>query len=112
MPAKQKTGDDQRPRRVTRQTKVPTVEPTPDDSGTISGSPTPTWSRGLSPSRLKQNAPAELEEEQVEEDEFMPSTREVAETLATMRSRDNNANRGHEVSCTQLGSGERTHNFQ
>ena len=44
----------------------------------------------------------EPEEKQHEEDDFMPTTQEVAETLAGMRSRSDNRDRGHEVSRKQI----------
>ena len=79
-------------RRSTRQKRATAQEPTPD-SLELSGSATPTWSGVLSPSHPNESGPhagpaaPESVEDQPEEDSFMPTTQEVAETLAGMRSR-------------------------
>ena len=86
-------------RRSARLNKGVTLE-SASDSGMISGSPTPTWSGGKDPTRLHSNT-AGPENELLEDDRFMPTTQEVAETLARMKSRGDNRDRGHEV-CTRF----------
>ena len=62
----------------------------------VLGSPTPTWSRKESPAHPHSDTAGEPENEEPE-DPFMPTTREVAETLVGMRSRSNNHDRSHQV---------------
>jgi hypothetical protein len=101
-------------RRSTRSSKNTINEPTPDDPD-LSGSATPVWSGGASPSH-----PDELEshtgpttpgpaEEQAEQDEFAPEAQVVAaRALASMRSGRREDDRGHEVSSAQLGGSSQT----
>ena len=86
MSARQGTEGAQSSRRSARLKKTVTLEPIPE-TGTISGSPTPTWSREISPAHPPGGS-ARPEKELFEEgeDEFMPTTQEVAETLARMKS--------------------------
>ena len=100
MAPRQGARDGQPLRRSTRK-KAATQEFTLDDTGMISRSPTPSFSRGASPIRQDENAP-EPTEGQVEEDMFMRSTQEVAAVaLASMKSGGDN--RGHEV-CSAVWS--------
>ena len=91
-------------RRSARLNKSTTPEPTSNGSGMVSGSPTPTWSHGASPVHSHDDD-AGPGDGQLEEDVFMPTAQEVAETLAGMRSRGDNRDRGHEVCCVQLEDG-------
>ena len=109
MVKKQNTGD-QVPRHSTRMKNTTTGASKSDDKE-LSGSVTPAWEGGPIPSRPDeppQNtgpaAPGSVEDE-LEEDEFMPSVQQVAATLVGMRSRRHEDNRGtEEVSLmTHLG---------
>ena len=105
MSAKQGTKGTQGSRHSTWLNKGATLES--DNSGMVSGSPTPTWSHHESPANSHSNTAAS-EDKQLEEDPFMPSTQEVAETLAGMRLSDN-CDRGHEVGSIHLMDGVRFH---
>lgn len=108
MPARKPTDGNQDRRRSTRLHQAIIPEPTLN-SPMVSGSPTPTWSGGGSPTRSHNNTVEPQPEEQHEEDEFMPTVREVAETLAGMKSRNENQDRGHEVCLVQLEDTARVH---
>jgi hypothetical protein len=82
-------------RRSARLNKAVTPEVV-SDSAMISGSPTPTWSRERSPVHPCSST-AGPENMPFEEDEFMPKTQEVAETLTRMKSIVDNRDRGNEV---------------
>ena len=76
--------------------KVTTApESNSDDSGMISKLPTPTWSGGSD--HLNEDTPKHTEDQVMED---VPSTQEVAVTLAGMRSRGDN--RGHKVHFAQF----------
>ena len=106
MPLK-KTRNSQPARRSTRCKKA-NIPETSSDSGMISWSPTPTWPTDTNPdhsgdvcqhAELKEPQPLE---DQPEEDEFFPTTQEVAAMLVAMRLRHSKLeNRGHEV-CPQI----------
>ena len=98
---RQETKDAQDLRRSTWLQKGTALKPTSDDSGMVSGSLTPSWSCRGSPTHLHGNT-VEPEEKQQEEDEFMPTTQEVARWLAGMRSGDDTRDGGHKVSCEQF----------
>jgi len=97
----QGTVNSQTLRRSARRKKTVTPEAT-SDSGRISRSLTPAWSRGANPSHPDDaGRHTGLEASQPERDGFMPTTQEVAETLVAMRARRSDSeNRGHEVGCT------------
>lgn len=109
MPTRQATtkasnhDQDVRRSRRLRQAVIPTS--TPSSPRMISGSPTPVWSGGESPAHLHNDDAVKPQEEQNEEDKFMPTTQEVAETLARMKLRHENCDMGNEVSCIQLEYG-------
>ncbi|KAF9653508.1 hypothetical protein BDM02DRAFT_3265237, partial [Thelephora ganbajun] len=103
MPRKKGARNNTVPLRHTRNEKPTALESASDDSGRISRSPTPVWSRGASSnhsSQADQHAKLEAPQppgDQPEEDEFMPTTQEVAATLVAMKSRRlDSENRGHE----------------
>jgi hypothetical protein len=74
-----------------------------DNPGELSRSPTPTWSRGSNagsqgePELDSEHPVPQSTELQPEDDPFMPTTLQVVQTLAGMRSRHD---RGNEVSAT------------
>jgi len=113
MPPKQGTGSGQATRRSTRKKNGVAPEPTSDGSGMISHSPTPEWSdRGSRPDHPN-NAGAEglqHSDGQPEEEEFMPTTEEVAATLVAMRSRrSDHDNESREVRCTKFKDRAQSH---
>ena len=122
MPSKQGTNHGQSLRRSTRYQKAPTPEPTSDNSGMISRSPTPAWLGGIDPNHPDADKRAELEaprspQGETEEDPFFPTTQQVAATLVAMRSgRESTDDRGQEVRHIGFGIGgdpwSLTHNVQ
>ena len=102
MSVKQGTEGSQGSRRSTRLNKGPMPESI-SDTGMISGSPTHTWSCDEDSIRFHSDATVP-ENEQLEENMFMRTTQEVAETLARMKSRGENRDRSHEVCCVYLNN--------
>ena len=73
----------------------------PDDSVILSVSPSPSHTGGTSPSPSANRVPGPTEGQPEDDDEFMPTTVQVAETLAAMKLRRSGDDRGHEVRHTQ-----------
>ena len=102
MAPTQSTEGGQGLRRSAHCKKAATPEPTSDNSGMISWSPTPVWSRGANPGHsdeADQHTRLATPQPQAE-DEYGPTTQEVAVTLVAMKSRQGDSDdRGHKVRC-------------
>lgn len=106
-PRKKSTGTNQVTRRSERIQGIATPSVS-GDSGSVPMSLTPVPSISVSSNRTEETdrhgepKTTRPTEDQSEEDEFMPSTQEVAATLAAMKARRcEPENRGHEVCCTE-----------
>lgn len=95
-----RSGQVGRPNESQRDTIPP--KPTPDNPEVAPMSPAPSSTEDASPNHPDDHT-VKSSEDPFEDDDFMPSTKEVAETLAGMRSRHDQADRGHEVCCARLG---------